>query len=117
MDENNRNKWHMIEDAKIGRHSSNTVIVLEESVSRFHAQLLQKDKKFYLKDVGSTTGSFIKIKNSINLKEYQTIEMGSNQFQVQKVSLNMIVLKIIEGPDKDQKINVDLKQPYSIGRK
>ena len=39
MDENNKTKWYMIEEAKIGRHSSNTVIILEESVSRFHAQL------------------------------------------------------------------------------
>ena len=69
MDENNKNKWHIVEEAKIGRHSSNQIIILEESVSRYHACMSQKEGKFYLKDVGSTTGSFLKIKSSINLKE------------------------------------------------
>ena len=47
--------------AKIGRHSSNQILILDESISRFHAEIQFKDEKFLLRDTGSTTGTFIKI--------------------------------------------------------
>ena len=37
------------------------MIILEESVSRFHAVINYHDKNFYLSDTGSTTGTFIKV--------------------------------------------------------
>ena len=68
----------MIEDGKLGRHSSNNVIILEESVSRFHAEISLEQNKYYIKDKGSTTGTFIKIKKATGLVEEMIIEMGSN---------------------------------------
>lgn len=47
--------------AKIGRHSSNAILILDESISRFHAEIQFQEGKFYLKDSGSTTGTFIKV--------------------------------------------------------
>ena len=47
--------------AKIGRHSSNQILILDESISRFHAEIKFKDDTFFIKDTGSTTGTFIKI--------------------------------------------------------
>lgn len=59
------------EGGKIGRHSSNNILILEESVSRYHAEIEydQMEGEFYLKDIGSTTGTFIKIPGRIELQE------------------------------------------------
>ena len=46
---------------KIGRHSSNQILILEESISRYHAEIQFKNGEFYLQDIGSTTGTFIKV--------------------------------------------------------
>lgn len=53
---------------KIGRHSSNQILILEENVSRHHAEILFKENEFYIKDIGSTTGSFIKITQKLVLE-------------------------------------------------
>ncbi len=37
------------------------MVILEESVSRFHANIEFYKNDFFIKDVGSTTGTFIKI--------------------------------------------------------
>ena len=65
------------EGGKIGRHSSNQILILEESISRYHAEILFHDKKFFLKDIGSSTGTFIKVKDRIELTLGMVLEMGS----------------------------------------
>lgn len=49
------------EGAKIGRHSSNQILVLDESISRYHAEIKFESGVFFLRDTGSTTGTFLKI--------------------------------------------------------
>ncbi len=46
---------------KIGRHSLNQIMIMEESVSRLHAEIIFKQKNFYLIDCKSSTGTYIKI--------------------------------------------------------
>lgn len=41
----------------IGRHVNNNVIINEPLVSRYHARILYRDKKFYIEDLGSTHGT------------------------------------------------------------
>ena len=53
------------EGAKIGRHSSNQILILDESISRFHADIKFENGAFYLRDTGSTTGTFIKIQEKV----------------------------------------------------
>lgn len=55
------------EGAKIGRHSTNQILILDESISRFHAEIKFNDGKFYIKDTGSTTGTFIKVIEKIQI--------------------------------------------------
>lgn len=55
------------EGAKIGRHSTNQILILDESISRFHAQIKFSEGKFYIKDTGSTTGTFIKITQKMQI--------------------------------------------------
>ena len=51
------------EGAKIGRHSSNQILILDESISRYHAEIKFEDRFFFLRDIGDTTGTFIKIED------------------------------------------------------
>ncbi|CAD8184752.1 unnamed protein product [Paramecium octaurelia] len=111
--------------AKIGRHSSNQILILEENISRFHAEIIFQDSMFALKDIGSTTGTFIKILKSLTLKQGMLIELGSNQFCVQKLETLEnggieISLFVIEGPNLEDTIIFQLnkdKPSVALGRK
>ena len=98
---------------KIGRHSTNQMVILEESVSRFHAEILFKNNEFYIRDIGSTTGTFLKILSNIALEIGMIIEMGSNQFLVEKINCSNnsgeLVLLVFEGPNSSQRLNIILK--------
>jgi pSer/pThr/pTyr-binding forkhead associated (FHA) protein len=87
--------------AKIGRHSSNQILILDESISRYHAEIQFKDDKFYLKDTGSTTGTFIKITEKTQILPDMIFEMGSNQFVAHITNSNNLVLRVIEGPSSN----------------
>jgi pSer/pThr/pTyr-binding forkhead associated (FHA) protein len=56
------------ESGNIGRHSSNQIIILDESISRHHARIEFFNGEFFIKDIGSTTGTFIRINNRLELK-------------------------------------------------
>ncbi|CAD8205181.1 unnamed protein product [Paramecium pentaurelia] len=111
--------------AKIGRHSSNQILILEENISRFHAEIIFQDHIFALKDVGSTTGTFIKILKSLTLKTGMLIELGSNQFQVLSIDQKdngglEFSLQVIEGPNLEDTIVIQLnkdKPSVTLGRK
>ena len=118
--------FYCIKDSggKIGRHSSNQMVILEESVSRYHAEILFKNKDFYIRDIGSTTGTFLKITANIFLEVGMIIEMGSNQFMIEKMvcanNAGDLQMTICEGPNLGQKLVVSLKDQLtsnSIGRK
>lgn len=70
------------EGGKIGRHSFNQILILEESISRYHGEILFHDKKFFIKDIGSSTGTFIKVKDRVEVQLGMIFEMGSYQFEV-----------------------------------
>jgi pSer/pThr/pTyr-binding forkhead associated (FHA) protein len=63
--------------ASLGRHSaSNDIVISESFVSRRHCEIKyvpeeQLDptlSKFYMRDIGSTTGSFLMVRNEVLLK-------------------------------------------------
>ena len=41
---------------KIGRDPSNTITLMGQDISRFHAEIFEKEGKFYIKDLQSTSG-------------------------------------------------------------
>ena len=43
----------------MGRQSANEVVVAEAGVSRRHAEILQKEESYYLRDLASTNGTFV----------------------------------------------------------
>lgn len=50
-----------VDGADIGRHTSNKILILDEAVSRYHSKIIYENGVFMLKDIGSTTGTFIKL--------------------------------------------------------
>jgi pSer/pThr/pTyr-binding forkhead associated (FHA) protein len=71
--------------ATLGRHSASNQIVISESfVSRKHCEISSPspDNGFYLKDVGSTTGTFIMIRSEIKLQQGMMFQMGLSEFKV-----------------------------------
>lgn len=72
---------------QIGRHSTNQIVIFDESVSRYHADIFFKNENFYLRDIGSTTGTFIKITKPIELVEDIILEIGSYQLIVSHIHI------------------------------
>ena len=72
-------------------------MILDESISRHHAEIKFENERFYLKDNGSTTGTFIKIYEKKEVYDGMIVEMGSNQFSVHFTEGKNIKLEIIEG--------------------
>ena len=114
--------------SKIGRHSSNEIVIFDESVSRYHAEIFYGNEIFYLKDIGSTAGTFIKIEEPIRLRQNMIIEIGSNQLLVKEINViyesnivseskSFIVLEIYESAEESQHKTFSLFHMDSIGRK
>eukprot|EP01017_Pseudomicrothorax_dubius_P046760 TRINITY_DN8286_c0_g2_i1.p1 TRINITY_DN8286_c0_g2~~TRINITY_DN8286_c0_g2_i1.p1 ORF type:complete len:395 (+),score=75.26 TRINITY_DN8286_c0_g2_i1:325-1509(+) len=107
--------------AKLGRHSSNEIVVLEESVSRQHALILWEEAtgRYLLKDKGSTTGTFIKVQSRLELREEYIMEMGSVQFLITHLNAQAqrIGMRVIDGPPHLLHKDYDLPVPVRIGRK
>ena len=90
---------------------------------------MTNENMFYLKDIGSTTGTFIKIEEPMELKENMIIEIGSYQLQVKQISLqysiqnaideenSKIILEIYESPEDSNDRTFILTNESSIGRK
>ena len=112
----------------------NEVVIYDESVSRHHAEIMFKEDEFYLRDIGSTTGTYIKIKDKIALQEGMIIEIGSYQFHVSEIVIcatnpdqiiededmrekSSIKLEIYDGPEESEKMDYKLGEGGSIGRK
>lgn len=66
--------------AKIGRHSSNQILILDESISRFHAEIKFNDGKFFLRDTGSTTGTFLKVFEKMEIEQVTLIHKVANYY-------------------------------------
>eukprot|EP01017_Pseudomicrothorax_dubius_P014424 TRINITY_DN1683_c0_g1_i11.p1 TRINITY_DN1683_c0_g1~~TRINITY_DN1683_c0_g1_i11.p1 ORF type:complete len:466 (+),score=48.88 TRINITY_DN1683_c0_g1_i11:221-1618(+) len=107
--------------AKLGRHSSNEIVVLEESVSRQHAEIRwERDKgQYFLRDQGSTTGTFIKVQSKFELKEGYIVELGSLQFLIVALDpSNMTVtLRVVDAPAPHAPTEYKLQTPIRVGRK
>lgn len=121
--------------SKIGRHSSNDLVIFDESVSRFHAKITKREDEFYISDAGSTSGTYIKIDAPVELKVDMIIEIGSYQLVVTRIHLtqqvewsqredrspskrksNFVEFEIYEAPDDIKYGKIRLRSDSSIGR-
>lgn len=92
--------------ARLGRHSaSNDIVISESFVSRKHCEITHQNGNFYLKDLGSTTGSFLMTRDKVTLKEGMMFQMGLSEFKVSMLCKDM-ELHVFEGPSRNQTILV-----------
>jgi pSer/pThr/pTyr-binding forkhead associated (FHA) protein len=117
--------------SRIGRHSSNQIVIYDESISRHHAEIFynEEEKKFYLRDVGSTTGTFLKIADPIEMQLDMIIEIGSYQLMVSNIFIHksanfeentinsFVELTVYESPDEVHERVFALTSGSSVGRK
>lgn len=105
--------------ARFGRHSaSNDIVISESFVSRKHCEIIATETNFYLKDLGSTTGTFLMIREKLELRQEMMFQMGLSEFKVRTLQKN-IELTVFEGPQRSQSCNVtpeSMNHPFGIGR-
>ena len=102
--------------ATIGRHSgSNDYVINESFVSRKHCELRynSRSNQFLLKDVGSTTGTFLMIKSKHKLHVDFMFQMGLSEFKVTNIRYSShgiplcVNLTGYEGPARGKEALID----------
>jgi pSer/pThr/pTyr-binding forkhead associated (FHA) protein len=108
----------------IGRNSgSNDFVINESFVSRKHCEIKLKPEtgQYIIKDVGSTTGTFIMISKKTELKTGDLFQMGLSEFKVLNIRFNPygapVVLALLgyEGPARDLEFLID-RRGGRVGR-
>lgn len=99
-----------------GRHSASNGIVLSENyVSRRHFQVTcDRTGQFMLMDVGSTTGTFLMVRDELALCDRMVLQLGTTELTVY-IDGGDCTLVATEGPDKDARASVAF-EPLYIGR-
>jgi pSer/pThr/pTyr-binding forkhead associated (FHA) protein len=54
---------------KFGREKNNNYILKEKNISKEHFEILKKDEKYFLKDCGSTHGTFMNLESELEIKD------------------------------------------------
>lgn len=66
-------------ETRLGRHPDNDISVLVDSISRFHARIYREGGHFFLKDLGSSNGSFLngqRLVDAVKLADGDTVTLG-----------------------------------------
>ena len=82
---------------KIGRSQTNIIRSLEVSVEDEHSELINEKGRYFIRDKGTESGTFIKVTAPRLLKLGTLLEMGSFLIEVVNISYqtNTIVLSIL----------------------
>jgi len=65
-------------------------------------QYRQKEKKYYIKDYGQGTGTFVKIERPTIIEEGYIISYGESHMHIYAMNAEKIQLKFLDGPKADQ---------------
>jgi pSer/pThr/pTyr-binding forkhead associated (FHA) protein len=93
-------------------------VISESFVSRRHCEIKFNLEKFNLRDVGSTTGTFVMIRNEVALNPGMMFQMGLSEFKVNSTKENgpdSMELHVFEGPARNKAIVVN-ENGLGIGR-
>jgi pSer/pThr/pTyr-binding forkhead associated (FHA) protein len=112
------NGWIITETCNtLGKASSPNVVTLVDGfLSSKHCQLFTREGKIYIKDLGSTNGTYIMIKDPTELKIDSLFKMGDNQFKVVSVG-DTATLQCIDGVLEGNLFEVKKESEFTIGRK
>lgn len=79
--------WLVDPRLTIGRDKTNNLVINDEGVSVFHAELQQEDGKLYLRDTGSVNGTFL---NDEPVSKRTEVKVGDT------IRLHLVELQIID---------------------
>ena len=104
-----------------GRHSgSNAVVIKDNYVSRKHFRVdkMPSTGGFGIQDVGSTTGTFVIMRDNVMLKPNMVFQMGGTEITVSSVDNLSCVLEATEGNSKGMRaiVSSDNTQGFTLGR-
>lgn len=111
------------EGARIGRHTSNTLVIPEAGISRYHCEICFIDGDFCVRDLGSTTGTYFYLRPHGHFQMFTglMVKLGETEFQV--LSQSPIgtenteqVLLFYEGPLQGHKVHIPASG-ITIGRR
>eukprot|EP00927_Polykrikos_kofoidii_P062065 TRINITY_DN56890_c0_g1_i1.p1 TRINITY_DN56890_c0_g1~~TRINITY_DN56890_c0_g1_i1.p1 ORF type:complete len:370 (+),score=60.87 TRINITY_DN56890_c0_g1_i1:169-1278(+) len=77
------------EGARVGRHTSNSLVIPEAGISRYHCEVRYIDGGFCIRDLGSVTGTFFYLKPHGRFKMFDglMVKLGETEFQVLSQSM------------------------------
>lgn len=106
------------EGARVGRHTSNTLVIPEAGISRFHCEIQRSPEGFAIRDLGSTTGTFFYLKPHCHFAMFVglMVKLGESEFQVVQQTVDTMVLLFYEGPLAGQKTELNT-HGLTIGRR
>jgi len=86
------------EGARVGRHTSNTLVIPEAGISRYHCEFRFIDGEFCVRDLGSTTGTYFYMRPYGHFKMFMglMIKLGETEFQV--------LSQVVNGDDSPEQI-------------
>jgi len=97
--------WLVDDRLTIGRDKSNSLVVNDEGVSVFHAELRREDNKLYLRDCGSVNGTFL---NGERIHDKVEVQAGDS-FRLHLVEFEVVdpAKTVADGP----RIKRDIEKP------
>lgn len=109
------------EGARIGRHTSNSLVIPEAGISRFHFEVCFTDGEFCVKDPGSTTGTYFFLRPHGRFQMFPglMVKFGETEMHVLSTSgagapPEQVVL-FCEGPLAGHKVRIDA-EGITMGR-
>jgi len=78
------------EGARIGRHTSNTLVIPEAGISRYHCEICHGDGDFSVRDLGSTTGTYFHLRPYAHFQMFPglMVKLGETEFKVLSQTLS-----------------------------
>lgn len=111
------------EGARIGRHTSNTLVIPEAGISRYHCEICCLDGEYCVRDLGSTMGTFFHLRPHSHFLMFVglMVKFGETELQVLSQTVpgaeapEQVVL-FCEGPFAGHKVHIPATG-ITIGRR
>lgn len=109
--------------ARVGRHTSNALVIPEAGISRYHCEVCMVGSEFCVRDLGSTTGTFFYLRPHGRFPMFVglMVKLGETEFQVLsqtapgELPAEQVAL-FYEGPFAGHKVRIP-ETGISIGRR
>jgi len=111
------------EGVRIGRHTSNAMVIPEAGISRYHCEICLINGDFCIRDLGSTTGTYFYLRPHGHFQMFAglMIKLGETEFQVLSQTAPAAeepeqVVLFYEGPLAGHKLHITA-EGITIGRR